>query len=210
MYTIGLDLGQKHDFSAIAVVERRERRRAYQNPEFDSLAVRRMERIPLGTPYPRVVDRVKAIAQHPELHGRCGVAVDATGVGAPVVDLLRGARIGCEIMEVTITAGDRAHSTSVTGAGAGPRWNVPKRDLLMNVDVLLERGELRIAKRAPEAGALIREMMDVKSVHTKRGRVRMGADGAGQHDDLVIALALACWRAKQARSGYGGERLMGI
>jgi hypothetical protein len=28
------------------------------------------------------------------------------------------------------------------------------------------------------------------------GRVRVGADGERQHDDLVMALALACWSAK--------------
>ena len=29
------------------------------------------------------------------------------------------------------------------------------------------------------------------------GRVRMGAEGCGEHDDPVIALALACWRARR-------------
>ena len=33
--------------------------------------------------------------------------------------------------------------------------------------------------------------------------MRLGADGCGEHDDLVIALALACWRGK--RKGFCGE-----
>jgi hypothetical protein len=31
------------------------------------------------------------------------------------------------------------------------------------------------------------------------GGVGLGADGCGEHDDLVIALALGCWRARKAR-----------
>jgi hypothetical protein len=43
------------------------------------------------------------------------------------------------------------------------------------------------------------------------GRVRMGADGAGEHDDLAIALALACWKAQRARGiSLGGGRLPGM
>jgi hypothetical protein len=40
--------------------------------------------------------------------------------------------------------------------------------------------------------------------------VRLGADGCGEHDDLVIALALACWRAKRGQIGFGTGRLTGI
>ena len=92
----------------------------------------------------------------------------------------------------------------------GSRWNVPKRDLLAGLDVLLERGQLRIARHGLETATLLRELMDVRVTHSPRGHVRLGADGCGQHDDLVIALALACWRAQRGRSGYGGGRLPGI
>ncbi len=144
MFYLGLDLGQRHDLSAIAVVERRDRARAYQAAVFDSMAVRRLERVPLGTPYPQVVARVKAMVQHPAIQGQCVLAVDATGVGAPVVDLLRAARLGCEIVAVTITGGTQAHIHTGPGGGiAGVNWwSVPKRDLMAGIDVLLARGEL--------------------------------------------------------------------
>jgi hypothetical protein len=90
------------------------------------------------------------------------------------------------------------------------RWSVPKRDLMAGVDVLLERGELRIALKTAGAGQLVRELLDVRVKQNKRGRVRMGAEGCGEHDDLVIAVALGCWQAKRCRSGWGGGRLMGI
>ena len=194
MYFLGLDLGQKRDHSAVAVVERIDHRRAFQGTAFVRLVVRYAERLPLGTPYPRVVERVRSIVRSGEMAGNCAVAVDATGVGAPVVDMLRAARLGCDLTAVTITGGDRA-----TGA------SVPKRDLMAELLMLLEQGQLKIGKLR-EGPQLVRELTDVR---TSGGRV--GADGAGEHDDLVIALALACWRAKRRKfCGEVGHRLPGI
>src|ERR1700679_1803773 len=120
MFYLGLDLGQKRDYSAVAVVERIDHRRAFQGTAFPKLLVRHVERLPLGTPYPLVVERVRAIVRSGELAGNCALAVDATGVGAPVVDMLRAARLGCELNAVVITGGERR-------AGSG---TVPKRDLM--------------------------------------------------------------------------------
>jgi hypothetical protein len=167
------------------------------------MQIRYLQRIPLGTSYTRVVDRVREIVRHPLLEGRGRVVADATGVGAPVVDLLKAARLECPLTAVTITSGDRAHSS-------GEHWHVPKRDLLTNLLVLLEAGELRIPRRLREAGALIRELNGVEVRHRPGGSVGIGAEGAGEHDDLVIAVALACWRASRKENGFGTQRLPGI
>src|ERR1700728_1953731 len=124
MFYLGLDLGQRRDPSAIAVVEKAR-----------VMRVRHLERFRLGTLYPNVVERVREITQHRELAGNCALAIDGTGVGAPVVDMLRAARLGCDIAAVTITGGDREHQNSV-----------PKRDLMAGVQVLLERDELKLAR----------------------------------------------------------------
>lgn len=182
MFYVGLDLGQKRDHAAIAVVER--------EPDEEEVRVRHLERLPLGTPYPRVVKRVRELVQDEQIAGRCALAVDGTGVGAPVVDLLRESSLGCELAAVTISSGERE---SVTGG----MFSVPKRDLIAGVQVLLEQGELRIARDLPDTGALVRELLDVRMTMSGAGRVRLGADGTGEHDDLVIALALACWMAKR-------------
>ena len=87
---------------------------------------------------------------------------------------------------------------------------MPKRDLIAGVQVLLEREELKIAKGLRELGPLMRELTDVRSTAGIGGRVRLGADGCGEHDDLVIALALACWRAKRGQIGFGARRLPGF
>jgi hypothetical protein len=50
-------------------------------PKKVALRLRYLERVPLGTPYPDIVERVRRTTRAPELDGRCHVAVDATGVG---------------------------------------------------------------------------------------------------------------------------------
>ena len=204
MFYIGLDLGQRRDHSAIAVVERRDLLRAFREPTFQGLLVRHLERVPLGTPYPRVVARMREIVRHDALRGQCALAVDGTGVGAPVVDMLRAAGLGCEMTAVTITGGEREHSLASGG------WSVPKQDLIAGVQVLLEQGEFRIARKLRDAGPLVKELLDVRATPGRAGRMRLGADGGGEHDDLVIALALACWRAKRRQLRFGMQRLPGI
>ena len=52
MFYLGLDLGKKHDHTAIAIVEKRMH---------TTLLVRHLERVELGTPYPAVVARIGEI-----------------------------------------------------------------------------------------------------------------------------------------------------
>jgi threonine dehydrogenase-like Zn-dependent dehydrogenase len=197
MFFAALDLGQIRDPSALVIVERIDHRRAFMGTSFERLLVRYVERMPLGMSYPKIVERVKEILGSEELCGNCVLVVDATGVGAPVVDMLRAARLGCEIVAVVITGGER-------GNGNG---SVPKRDLMAGLQALLDEGKLKIA-RMRETGRLVGELVDMKRSVSGSGRVRIGADGYGEHDDLAIALALACWRAQGRRqNGEGTGRL---
>jgi hypothetical protein len=195
MFIVGLDLGQRHDHSAIVVVEKPPRHRLSTMPQ--SLVVRMAQRIPLGMAYPEVVEVVRHVTGMANAAGRvpgegsCKLVVDATGLGRPVVELLRRARLDCLMTAVTITSGDRQHSRK----GEGEAMNVPKQDLIAGVQMALERRELRIAKQMRESGTLKRELLDVRMSRRESGYVRVGADGYGQHDDLVIALALAVGRA---------------
>jgi hypothetical protein len=66
---IGLDLGQKRDHSAIAVVEREEKRLAWMPSMPECMRIRYLQRIPLGTPYTKVVEQVSEIVRHPMLEG---------------------------------------------------------------------------------------------------------------------------------------------
>jgi hypothetical protein len=206
MFFVGLDLGRRRDFSAVAVVEREEERVVYSAARFRSMRVRHLERLPLGTSYVRVVSRVSEIMQHPALaqppSGQGSrLVVDATGVGAPVVEMLRAARPACRVTAVTITSGDRAH-------GGGEEWHVPKKDLMSGLQVLLEEGQLGIHRKLSESAALMRELTSIRLRPGNGGHVGMGADGCGEHDDLALAVALACWLGRRRAIGYGCQPLI--
>jgi hypothetical protein len=195
-YFIGLDLGQSQDFTAIAALERAELKGAWDPVVFAwrkqvALRLRYLERVPQGTPYTEVAERAAQVTRAPQLVGCCELVVDATGVGRPVVDLLRKSRLGGKIIPVTITAG------STEGCTDGYH-RVPKRDLITRLQILLERGALQIAAGMRYGPALVREMADMRVKVTSSGHEQFEAWREGTHDDLVFAVALACWRAQKA------------
>ena len=105
-----------------------------------ALRLRHLERVPLGTPYTEVVDRVVAVTRSGELAGRCHLIADATGVGRPVMDMLRRAELGfSRLWPVEITSGTLERY-------ADGHYRVPKRDLIVGLQLLLQRRELQIAK----------------------------------------------------------------
>jgi len=192
-FFVGVDLGQRRDFTALAVIERAELTGEWHGAEWAyrkevKLRLRYLERIPLGTPYPEVVERVAQVVTSPKLAGRCHLAVDGTGVGRPVVDLLRSARLGCPLMPAMITSG--ALETQEQGY-----YKVPKRDMIIGLQVLLERRGLQIAGGLAHGPVLVKEMADMQVRVTPSGNEQYGAWREGTHDDLVFAVALACWSA---------------
>jgi hypothetical protein len=195
-YFVGVDLGQSRDYTAIAVVERTELRGDWDGAKWAwrkvvLLRLRFLERIALGTPYPEVVRRVLEVTHSRGLAGRCHLAVDGTGVGPPVVDMLRAAGPGCPLSPVVVTSGEKENR-------ADGYYRVPKRNLIVGLQVLLQRHALRIAAGMTHGEALVAEMAEMQVKVTGAGREQFGAWRQGTHDDLVFAVALACWAAKRA------------
>ncbi len=194
-YFIGADFGQTQDYSTIAIVERAELKGEWDAAWFawrkvTELRLRRLERIPLGTPYPEVVDRVAQVSHAMETRGRTHVAVDATGVGRPVVDLLKRARPSGKLMPVVVTGGERQTREDDV-------YKAPKRDLIVGMQVLFQEGGLRIARQLPFGETLVRELEAMEVRVSAGGREQYAAWRSGTHDDLVFAVALACWSAKE-------------
>lgn len=176
-YLLGLDLGQARDYTALTVAER--------IGEEDALYhVRHLQRFELHTPYPVVVRRVVEMLRLPQLADTT-LIVDATGVGRPVVDLLHAA--GLDPVAVTITGGDSVTTDSEGG------YRVPKRDLVGVLQVLFQTQRLKIAAALPDADTLTRELLAFEVKITTSANDTYGAWREGAHDDLVLAVALACW-----------------
>jgi hypothetical protein len=138
-----------------------------------------LERLPLGTPYPQVIERITALLE--KLPG-AALVVDATGVGRAVLDYMAD----LEPVAVTITGG---RLTSCDGL----MWRVPKKALLRPLVAATESGRLKVAKGLREAEALQRELQAFQRRITQHGNTAF--EGVGSHDDLVIAAALVCWWA---------------
>jgi hypothetical protein len=126
------------------------------------------------------------------------LAVDATGVGRPVCDLFRDARMPGRLVPITITGG-----LSVTGDGRGG-VHVPKKDLVACAQVLLQTRRLRVARELALADVLVQELENFRVRITPAANEVFGEWREGQHDDLVFALAMAAWVGENWPEEYTG------
>jgi hypothetical protein len=201
-YVIGLDLGQTQDYTALAVLQR------VQTVQQSDYLVRHLKRYPLGTPYTAIVPSVACLAGSPILAGKSTLVVDQTGVGRPLVEMLLREPGIPRVVPVTITSGH-----AVTLAADGSR-HVPKKELVTALQLLLQGRRLRIAKGLPEAQVLTEELMNFRIKITAAAHETFGVWRQGQHDDLVLAVALAGWWAEREPSygpnpvGTGDESLL--
>jgi hypothetical protein len=202
-FYVGLDLGQSADYTALAVVDSVHTCTS-DGQLAKGLHLRHLERYPLRTPYPEIVEKVATLLRDERLapteydpsRGRyCSrppaLVVDNTGVGVAVTDLLKGK--GFRFTPVTITGGDTAHKT-------GRNWRVPKRDIVAALEVPFHTGALKVAEGLTLWPVLREELLNfrrkinVKTAHDSYEHWR-----ESDHDDLVLATALACWRATRRR-----------
>ena len=189
---LGLDLGQSQDYSALVAL----RRRAEPDPRRPGATAfhytcRGIKRWPLGTAYPQIVADVCELVSRPPLAG-CLLGVDRTGVGAAVVDLLCQSRPAAHVRAVYITSG---HTVSADGRNL----NIPKRELVSVVNVLLQTARLSIPPTIPEATTLGRELLFFRATISTSGHEQFEADWRTRaHDDLVLALAMAAWLGEHA------------
>jgi hypothetical protein len=191
-HIIGLDLGQQKDYTALVILERTW----WPDPDkpygqASHYAVRHLKRWQLGTPYTAIVEDVGRLVREPPLVNPL-LAVDRTGVGWPVVDMLRQARIAALLRPILITGG----SQITDDAG----WHVPKKDLVSTLQVLLQGRRLKIAPM-PERELLTKELLAFRvKINVSTANESFEAWRERDHDDLVLAVALACWLGEEEKN----------
>jgi hypothetical protein len=202
---IGLDLGRQVDPSALALLRWYDptppRPVAFAPPPPPPprpvYEVPTLQRWPLGTPYTQIVAQVARFLLAPPLCGTWPVLVlDATGVGAAVAEMalatFRELKVKGGFVEVTITAG-----AAVTQDQARPGcWRVAKKQLASVLQVLLGNRRLRVAEGLPEARTLKDELGKFTVKITEALNEQYESWRENDHDDLVLAVALAAWAAE--------------
>jgi hypothetical protein len=225
-YSVGVDLGQASDPSAVAVMEKTvvPPETAMFSPVGESPSNRLVEgsivydlvylkRPKLGTPYDTIAKRVADLICDLEPQGAFGelgqvtLSVDGTGVGRGVVDMLdtEFKRRGATSKSVPRVDFRRV---SVTGSNTSLKrpertngyWSVPKKDLVFPAVAAFQQGKIRIAKGIKDRDALVNELKNYKrTTNIATGNMAFEPWRESDHDDLLFAVCLALWGWQQRR-----------
>jgi hypothetical protein len=210
--TIGVDVGQQVDPTAIAVCEVRP-------DDIGTLFIaRHLERRPLGEPYPVISRRIAEVCVNVVRRLRLPVyadgtgeqpagwllsngwdfrlslylVLDGTGVGRPVFELVTSALTGAGLadLQADVTAEMAIFTHGHKNTWANGERRVGKGFLVSRLQSLLQTGRVRLP-RTSEAQALAEELQHYEIKVDPDGDAKFGAFRTGKHDDLVTALGLA-------------------
>ncbi len=189
-YFLGLDLGRKRDHSALVILERSLKA---INTRFvdaytkwsETRQVRYARQFKLGMSYGDLTQEVARVYRSVERLGTATLVFDQTGVGDAVDELIRENLRGAQVEGVVIT-------------------QEIKRDIYAAIETALEKRDLRIAENCHSSKELKQELLTVEIRRIGQG-YKYGAFESGAHDDLVMALGLACWRERLSRPRPQGQ-----
>ena len=224
-YSVGVDLGQANDFTAIAVLEKTiaPPETAMFSPVGESPSNRLVEgsivydlvylkRPKLGTPYDTIAKKVADLVCKLEPQGAFGelgqvtLSVDGTGVGRGVVDMLdtefkrRGTTSKSvprvDFRRVSVTG---SQTTLKRPTRTDGYWSVPKKDLVFPAVAAFQQGKIRIGKVA-DRDALVNELKNYRrTTNIATGNMAFEPWRESDHDDLLFAVCLALWGWQQRR-----------
>ncbi len=221
IFVSGLDLGLAHDFTALVILEASGARRmvtADQRDRETGMPIttnRPIEMMPLVQAEVRWVERLngKVRYSYTEMRGivkdrmvrlkkeetgkQSYLAIDKTGVGVGVAEIF------ADLWPIGVT---------ITGSGQAIRhgeqdYNVPKKDLVSCVQILLQNQVLKIADKIEHAEILRKELLAFRTKITAAGGQTFEAWREKDHDDMVLALAIAIWTAQQIISANAAAAL---
>jgi len=187
-YVVGVDLAQSNDYTCFAFIERQ----GVDGPT--TYAVRHLDRF-RGRTYTDVARRLAELierlaSERPK--PQIDVIVDATGVGAAALDVMRETRMAAPLVPVIIHGGDRVLFEDGI-------YRTPKRDLIAAVQVAMETKRLRINPDFPFASILTDELANFRKKTSKTGRDTFESWREDDHDDAVLAVALGVWYAERPK-----------
>jgi hypothetical protein len=203
---VGLDLGQSQDYTALAVIQRVPTYDQQTGKHSLALHLRHLERFALKTPYTDIADFVRALLTGSPFtddirdgfrirKARTELIVDKTGVGVAVTDLLKERRLG----HIAVTISGLGQKVNRHGT---KEYSVPKQDLVSALEVPFHKGTLKVAKGLEGWPKLREELLNFRrKQNTVTAHISYEHWRESDHDDLVLAAALACWKATYKRKG---------
>lgn len=209
--TVGIDVGQIHDPTALAVAEVKQKHTGkyrYVEPipaHFDEngqwvgphdadpvmvseYTIRHITRLPLGTSYPDVALHIATLLCNPMFARRdVRVLIDVTGVGRPVYDDLR--------KEIDLRKEARHVQLRPISFAHGEKYNrstgiLGKAYLVSRLQSLLQGGRVH-GPDTHEMRMTIEELRVYEIKVDQDGKDTYGG-ASGKHDDLATALGLSC------------------
>jgi hypothetical protein len=184
-YVMGLDLGQPGEPTGFAVLEWP----ATDDPKPEmEYHLRHLERFQPGTQYQTIIESVAERTDKPPLTGS-PIVVDVTAVGRQIVD-----RLYKSLKRV---------QPIVIGAGHTPQWverigqMVPKKELVTGLQLALQSRRLKVAPDLPDTELLAKELSNFRLQRVSISEADAAEWRVNRNDDLVFAVALACWHADQ-------------
>jgi hypothetical protein len=186
-YVLGLDVGPPGEPTGFAILERPAYEKPPREPEYH---LRHAERFTPGSSYPAIIGGVVERAKSAGISG-CPLIVDQTAVGLTFVRQLQKAQSDLYVVSIAVTAGQ-----AVQKAEDGTEM-VPKRDLVMALQMALQTRQLKIAPELPEAPLLMTELAGFRLHSVPISETATIEWREGRHDDLVFAVALAVWYAER-------------
>jgi hypothetical protein len=217
--SIGIDIGKRHDPTAIVVCVAEERRN--QGRWETHFSIPFLKRLELNTPYPDQARQLLEISKKATLkfwedqqqknrtgmiRGQYQIYVDVTGVGDAVVDMLKpGAKSIGPLHPCRFVAGDRINKVNYK------EYMIGKAHFVSRLQVLAESKLIHLPPGHPEAQQLSQEMLDFDiDVDETSGKATFGAMRPGTHDDLVCALGLACLIDPHKNYAVAGPKPVGL
>jgi len=210
-FLVGLDLGKRQDYTALTVLAEREERERYRRTfedraqtemalrwTFSEYWLQHLQRWQLGTKYAKIAADVAELTRRPPFRGTdTTLVIDRGGVGEAVYEQIEDEAGGgpAALVGVSITGGK-----SVTSAGPS-HYRVPKRELVAALQVAVQNEEIRAASELELWPTLRSEMESFTAEITETGHDTYEAR-QGEHDDLVLALALPVWLSEWKRRRF--------
>jgi hypothetical protein len=185
-YVMGLDVGPAGEPTGFAIVERPAME---TRPNEYHYHLRHIERFPTGMAYTAIIG---AVAERVTAGVKSSpIAVDLTAVGRQFLEQCWRSRQGLNVHAFAVTAG-----LSVQKA-ENHITLVPKRDLVMSLQLVLQGRRLKIAPELPQASLLTTELSNFRMKSVPINDQAAVEWRQGRHDDLVFAVALAVWFAEK-------------